>query len=157
MSEPVHESQEASPSDPSGDPRGNPPGDPRTNPRAPTATRLLSLLAVAVIFVLYQPGAPVGIVNSFVLPALGAVAAWFLARSVLVITLSTALLAGARVDLSSTHWYESVLAPALAVVATSATVVLLLLRFRDAVRARRAQRMAERAGSATDEDLDGQP
>ena len=100
---------------------------------------------MAVIFVLYEPGAPVGLVNSFVLPALGALAAWFLTRSALVITLSTALLAGARAELGSAHWYESLLAPAFTVGATSATLVLLFLRFREAVIARRAQRIAERS------------
>jgi len=115
------------------------------DPAAPTPLRLLSLLAVGIVFVLYRPGAEATVLNTLVLPLLGLLAAWYLTHSLLVVALGVFSLSIAHADPAATGVLESRVYPALAVAAGLLLARILLSRFRRAVAERRAQRLRERA------------
>lgn len=123
--------------------------DPDRDPRAATPLRLASLAAVALVFVLYEPGAPASLLNTLLLPVLGAVATWFLTRSVLVIAFGTLCLAGAHVNFGSPSVLESLVYPACAAIGGLATAVICIARFRRAMAERSAQRRAARDAAGT--------
>ncbi|TVS16917.1 MAG: hypothetical protein EA417_07910 [Gammaproteobacteria bacterium] len=106
--------------------------------------RLLALLGVGLVFVFYRPGADPSIVQSVLLPLIGLLAAWYLTGSVVAVTLTIMLLAGAHSDLDGTTTAETLIYPALAVTAGAVLLTTLLLRFRDAMQRRREARKQQK-------------
>lgn len=123
--------------------------DDDANPAAPTPLRLLSLLAVGIVFVLYRPGAEATLLNALVLPLLAMLAAWYLTHSLAVVTLGVFLLALAHAEPSSAELLDGRIYPALAVLSGLVLGGILLQRFRRAMIERRAER---RAGGHGDPD-----
>jgi len=119
-----------------------PPRAPRGQPL--TFRRLLAMIGVAMVFVAYQPGGEPSLLNSVVLPLIGAVCAWLMTESVLVVALGVMLLAAAHTDLDAPGVVEPVLYPLLAGIAFIALCIALLRRFRAATAERRAQRAQAR-------------
>lgn len=122
---------------------------PQPPPRAPrgqplTGRRLLAMIGVALVFIAYQPGAEPSLLNSVVLPLIGAVCAWLMTESVLVVALGVMLLAAAHTDLDAPGLMEPVLYPLLAATAFIALGWALFQRFRVAMEERRAQRQRAR-------------
>ncbi len=116
-----------------------------SNPAAPTPLRLLSLLAVAIVFVLYRPGAEPTLLNTLVLPLLGGLAAWYLTHSLAVLAIGVFFLALAHAESSSSDLLDGRVYPALTVLAGGVLLWIMLQRFRRAMARRRAERRAERA------------
>lgn len=112
------------------------------NPAAPTPLRLLSLLAVGIVFVLYQPGAEPTLLNTLVLPLLGGLAAWYLTHSLAVLAIGTFFLALAHAEPSSAELLDGRVYPALTVLSGVMLGWILLRRFRRAMTERRAARRA---------------
>ncbi len=102
--------------------------------------RLLALLGVGLVFIFYRPGADPSLVQSVLLPLIGLLAAWYLTGSVVAVTLTIVLLAGAHSDLDGTTVAETLIYPALAVIAGAVLLTTLLLRFRNAMQRRREAR-----------------
>lgn len=127
---------------------------PHANPAAPTPLRLLSLVAVGVVFVLYEPGAEPSLLNSAVLPLLGLLAGWYLTHSVVVVALGTCLLALAHADPSSADLVVGRLYPLLAFASGAVLVVVLGGRFRQAMARRRAERREARGLDSDPADTD---
>lgn len=131
-------------------------------PRAPggralTGRRLLAMIGVAVVFVAYQPGGESSLLNSLVLPLIGALCAWLITESVLVVALGVMLLAAAHTDRDAPGLVEPVLYPLLAVIAFVAVCGALFRRFRSAMEARRAQRWQARSASRAEVDSEVDP
>lgn len=106
--------------------------------------RLLALIALALVFVFYHPGADPGVTQSVLLPGLALAAAWYLTGSLVAVAFAVMLLAIAHSDRGSEELAAAVIYPAVATVAGVVLVAALLLRFRRAMLARRAQRQATR-------------
>lgn len=118
--------------------------DPHSDPAAPTPLRLLSLCAVAVVFVLYQPGAEPSLLNTLVLPLLGLLATWYLTHSVAVIAFGCLLLAGAHARPGAEGLLAGWVYPAIALTAGLVFALILIRRFRAAMARRRMERAARR-------------
>ena len=124
--------------------------DPHADPAAPTPLRLLSLCAVAVVFVLYQPGAAPSLLNTLVLPLLGLLATWYLTHSIAVIAFGSLLLAGAHARPGADGLLEGWIYPAIALAAGLVFAVILTRRFRAAMARRRSERAAQKASRDPD-------
>jgi hypothetical protein len=118
--------------------------DPNTDPAAPTPLRLLSLVAVVVLFLLYRPGAEPSLLDSAILPLIALLAAWYLTHSMVVVALGTFLLALAHADLASGTWLDGRIYPAIAALSGVVLAAVLARRFRIAMAARRGARRAAR-------------
>ncbi len=106
--------------------------------------RLLALLGVALVFVFYRPGADPSLVNSVLLPLIGLLSAWYLTGSIVAIAFAVMLLAAAHTDLDGSRVAETLIYPLFAVIAAATLVVILSLRFRDAMQRRREARRQAR-------------
>lgn len=105
--------------------------------------RLLALIALGIVFLFYQPGAP-GMLQTVVLPLLALLSAWYLTGSLVAIALAVTLLSLAHSDRDSSQFAEAVIYPSLAVVAGVVLIIIVILRFRTAMLQRRALRQAEK-------------
>lgn len=128
------------------DRQDTPPDD--ADPAAPTPLRLLALLAVGIVFVLYQPGAEPSLLNTLVLPLLGGLAAWYLTHSLAVLAIGVFFLALAHAEPSSAELLAGRVYPALTLLAGALLVRILAQRFRRAMAVRRAERRAARERDA---------
>ena len=118
---------------------------PHADPGAPTPLRLLSLVAVAVVFVLYQPGADPSLLNTLVLPLIGLLATWYLTHSVAVIAFGGLLLAGAHSRPGADELLQGWVYPVIALGAGMLFAIILIRRFRAAMARRRIERTAQKA------------
>jgi hypothetical protein len=125
-----------------------PPDD--ADPATPTPLRLLSLLAIGMVFVLYRPGAEPTLLNTLVLPLLAGLAAWYLTHSLAVLAIGVFFLALAHAEPSSTDLLDGRVYPALTVLAGALLAWILLQRFRSAMADRRAERQAARTRGRSD-------
>ena len=135
-----------------GDEPGGRPDD--ADPAVATPLRLLSLLAVGLVFVLYRPGADPTLLNTLVLPLLGGLAAWYLTHSLAVLAMGVFFLGLAHADPSSAELLDGRVYPALTVLAGVVLLSIVARRFRRAMATRRAERSAERArdtGTSSDD------
>ncbi|MCH2099058.1 MAG: hypothetical protein MK142_11770 [Pseudomonadales bacterium] len=115
---------------------------PHANPGAPTPQRLLALLAVAIVFVLYRPGAEPTLLNTLVLPLTGLLATWYLTHSIAVIAFGSLLLAGAHAQPGADELLQGWVYPVIALGAGMLFAIILLRRFRAAMARRRIERTA---------------
>ena len=118
------------------------------DPAAPTPLRLLSLLAVGLVFVLYRPGAEPSLLNTLVLPLLGLLAAWYLTHSLLVVALGVFCLSLAHAEPSAAGLLDGRVYPALSLASGLLLAGILLRRFRHAMAVRRAERRRARGDDA---------
>lgn len=138
-------------SDPGEDGDGRPED---ADPAAATPLRLLSLLAVGIVFVLYRPGAEPSLLNTLVLPLLGGLAAWYLTHSLAVLAMGVFFLALAHAEPASSELLDGRVYPLLTVLAGGVLAWILLQRFRRAMAVRRAERQAARSRE-TEDSRDG--
>lgn len=127
-----------------------------SKPQSTTTANLLRLLALAglaLVFITYQPGSQ-GLLQTLLLPAVALISAWWLTGSVVAVALTAGLLSWAHANPGGSGFIEAVLYPAVALTATLVVLATLVLRFRRAVLARRAQRHTQSApesrGNASD-------
>jgi hypothetical protein len=128
------------------------PSAPRPARAASNARRLAAAAGVGLVFVAWQPGGEPSLVNSVLLPLIGALCAWLVTGSVVAVAAGALMLAAAHADPGAEAILPGVVYPAVAVAAALTLAVLLGGRFRTAMARRRAQRRAEPSPPTQDDD-----